>query len=254
MPQSMNISPEDFARALIEFLDADLPFKFADIAGDLGLRLRQVPAAGFDGALLRVAGSPEGIIVVRESIPEPESKRFTIAHEIGHYVLPGHETDCSVCTERDVRLSRKNTDRLEREANKFAAELLLPAATLSPIVSERGLSLKTCKFVSKLFQTSLTVAAIRCVEVSEHEAAFIETRNAVVWSFERSRSWKNHIGWGREIGSGTLVRQLSVGGDTEKKGRVPAVEWIWEVTGATLMEESMLMPNYGTVLSLLIFD
>src|SRR5258706_13032687 len=124
MPQSMNISPEDFARALIEFLDADLPFKFADIAGDLGLRLRQVPAAGFDGALLRVAGSPEGIIVVRESIPEPESKRFTIAHEIGHYVLPGHETDCSVCTERDVRLSRKNTDRLEREANKFPAERL----------------------------------------------------------------------------------------------------------------------------------
>jgi len=254
MPQSMNTTPEHFARALIEFLDVDLPFEFADIAGDLGLRLRQVPSTGFDGALLRVAGSPQGIIVVRESIPETGSKRFTIAHEIGHYILPGHETDCSVCTERDVRLSRKNADRLEQEANKFAAELLLPAAKLSTIVRERGLSLKTGKFVSKLFQTSLTVAAIRCVEVSERKAAFIESRNGVVRLFAKSRSWKGHIDWGGEIGSGALARQLSVGGEMEKEGRVQPMEWIWGQTGATLMEESMLMPSYNSVLSLLTFD
>lgn len=250
----MNISPEHFARALVEFLDVDQPFEFADIVGDLGLQLRDVNSTGFDGALLRVAGRPQGIIAVRESIPEPASKRFTIAHEIGHYVLPGHETDCSVCTERDVRLSRKNADRLEQEANKFAAELLLPAAKLATIVRERGLSLKTCKFVSKLFQTSLTVAAIRCVEVSERKAAFVESRNCVVRLFAKSLSWKGHIDWGGEIGSGALARQLSVGGEMEMTGRVQAMEWIWGQTAATLTEESMLMPNYGTVLSLLLFD
>ena len=165
-----------------------------------------------------------------------------------------------MCTEGDVRLSRKNADwlgqeanRLEQEANKFAAELLLPAATLSTIVRERELSLRTCKSVSKLFRTSLTVAAIRCVEVSERKAAFIESKNGVVSSFAKSRSWIGHINWGGEIGSGALARQLSIGNDMEKKGRVPAMEWIWGEIG-TLMEESMLMPSYKSVLSLLIFD
>jgi hypothetical protein len=108
--------------------------------------------------------------------------------------------------------------------------------------------------VSKLFQTSLTVAAIRCVEVSERKAAFIESRNGVVRLFAKSRSWKGHIDWGGEIGSGALARELSVGGEVEKEGRVQPMEWIWGQTGAMLMEESMLMPSYNSVLSLLTFD
>ena len=40
----------------------------------------------------------------------------------------------------------------------------------------------------------------------------------------------------------------------EKEGRVQPMEWIWGQTGATLMEESMLMPSYNSVLSLLTFD
>ncbi len=251
----MNTSIEHSARALVEFLDVDQPFEFADIVGDLGLRLEEVNSTGFDGALLRIAGSPQGIIAVRKSIKEPESKRFTIAHEIGHYVLPGHETDCSVCTERDVRLLHKNAARLEQEANKFAAALLLPTTNVSAIVRERGLSLETCKFVSQLFETSLTAAAIRCAELSDQKAAFVETRNAVVRSFQRSRRWKDFIKHDWEIGSKALARQLSIHGDREKKGQVSALEWIWDETVKMMLtEESMLMPNYNTVLSLLTQD
>jgi len=56
-------------------------------------------------------------------------------------------------------------------------------------------------------------------------------------------------------GDSKLARQLSVQGDREKKGQVSALEWIWDETGKMMLtEESMLMPNYNTVLSLLMQD
>ena len=251
----MKASPEHFARALVDFLEVEQPFKFADIVRDLGLQVRQVNSTGFDGALVRVAGVPLGIIAVREDILEKASKRFTVAHEIGHYVLPGHEADCSVCTESDIDLLHMKTGQREKEANKFAAELLLPRIKILEIVTERGLSFDTCKFISRKFETSLTVAAIRCIEVTGQKAAFVESRKAVVRSFERSRTWKDFIAQGREIGSQALARQLSINGYREKKGRVPEIAWIWDETGkGMLTEESMLMPQYNTVLSILIQD
>lgn len=56
-------------------------------------------------------------------------RRFTAAHELGHFILHRStmgrfraDTDATLCeADGDV------TDRMEREANRFAAELLMPA-------------------------------------------------------------------------------------------------------------------------------
>jgi Zn-dependent peptidase ImmA (M78 family) len=64
-------------------------------------------------------------VVLRASEPEPR-RRFTLAHEVGHWVcqvLEGH-TAPVYC--RDVDLSAAADRQLEREANVFAAELLMP--------------------------------------------------------------------------------------------------------------------------------
>lgn len=63
-------------------------------------------------------------------------QRFTIAHEIAHYVL--HRKKQSEF--RDHTFARRNDDRsdMEREADQFAAELLMPEAEVRGSV-DKGL-------------------------------------------------------------------------------------------------------------------
>lgn len=247
----MSVTPGDYAQALVEFLDLQQPFAFDKILlSEIGLQWREVPSIGFDGALVRRPSEARGIIAVRETIPERVSKRFTIAHEIGHYVLPGHDVDCSVCTEKDVSLLRKNLGEFEQEANQFAAQLLLPAEQVKKIVKDRGTSMDTCKFISKAFDTSLTAAAVRCIELSDSVAALVESRNGVVRRYQRSPSCKYFIPTNKELGSQSLAKQLSVDGDREKAGGVPAWTWI-RIEFGKIMEHSILMPRYNTILTLL---
>lgn len=61
----------------------------------------------------------------------PARQRFTIAHELGHYLLhPPGTDDVHVDSKFQVRfrdeLSSQGTDISEQEANFFAAELLMP--------------------------------------------------------------------------------------------------------------------------------
>ena len=67
--------------------------------------------------------------------------RFTIAHEVGHWVchcLEGKTADppATMCRRRDLQ---QDTSRIiEREANVFAAELLMPEAAVREAWDESG--------------------------------------------------------------------------------------------------------------------
>ncbi len=60
------------------------PPDLKSLCKELGLRVQEVPAKGFDGALIRSLAGQKGIIAVKASLREASRKRFTIAHEIGH--------------------------------------------------------------------------------------------------------------------------------------------------------------------------
>ena len=97
------------------------------VCRELGLRVREVTSMGFDGTLVRSKSVQKGVIGVRESIRENSRKRFTVAHEIGHFVIPYHRPLKNVCGERIIDSYRSTLDKAELEANQFAAEFLLPA-------------------------------------------------------------------------------------------------------------------------------
>lgn len=87
------------------------------------------------GFLYRQTDGQKAIIGINSSHP-PKRKRFTVAHELGHYFL--HEGQAvhldgereSFTLDRRDRVSTLGEDELEREANLFAAELLMPAKFL----------------------------------------------------------------------------------------------------------------------------
>jgi IrrE N-terminal-like domain len=75
-------------------------------------------------------------IWVRRDEPAPR-RRFTVAHEIGHHLL--HSDGATVlCRPADVEAAAGDERAREREANRFAAELLMPEALVRAAADADG--------------------------------------------------------------------------------------------------------------------
>jgi Zn-dependent peptidase ImmA (M78 family) len=89
---------------------------------------------------LLVIQDDHAVIAVNER-HHPNRQRFTIAHEIGHFLLHRDSAtvfiDASPLFFRDER-SAKGTDVEEIEANTFAAELLMPEPVLRELVNDQA--------------------------------------------------------------------------------------------------------------------
>lgn len=80
-------------------------------------------------------------------------KRFSIAHELGHYRLgTRHQTDA---TERDT---------VERESDFFAAELLVPRARLVEVLK----TIEVHREIAELFDVSTQVIRIAVQQLPRH--------------------------------------------------------------------------------------
>src|SRR5580698_5750315 len=106
-----------------------------DLAQKLELEIVEVDSKSFDGALLRSRTRCAGQILVRSGIRELGRKRFTIAHEIGHYILHGYQRNS--CSPRVIEGWKEGQPLPEREADIFASELLLPTTDVAQQVNRR---------------------------------------------------------------------------------------------------------------------
>lgn len=88
-----------------------------------GLEVAQEPLDG-DGYLVRVPGGAEVVINSRAPVSR---QRFTLAHELGHYVIDSELA-------RDI--PRLQNSELERWCDSFAVGLLMPAAWVRKHVVE----------------------------------------------------------------------------------------------------------------------
>ena len=91
---------------------------------------------------------------------DPQGRqRFTIAHELGHWILHQSELENNpdlVIFYRKT-LEEKETDPLEQEANCFAANLLVPAFMVDGLLS----SSISNKIIADIFKVSESVILFR---------------------------------------------------------------------------------------------
>ena len=134
------MSASDTATALLEELGIKSPpVPVERVAKNLGARLVFQPFEGNISGMLYRDGAQ--IVIGVNSAHAEVRQRFTIAHEIAHLKLHRGRPmilDHIVRVDfRDDRSSRA-TDREEIQANKFAADLLMPASWLGGEIVRRS--------------------------------------------------------------------------------------------------------------------
>jgi Zn-dependent peptidase ImmA (M78 family) len=125
------------------------PVDVLRIAHDRGIRVR-FGALPNDLSGFLVHEKDKALIGVNSLHPKAR-QRFTLAHELGHYLL--HPTDNFVDRKfilfRDTRSSQA-IDRREMEANEFAAELLMPELFLQKLLKGETVDLEDEDRVAQL--------------------------------------------------------------------------------------------------------
>jgi hypothetical protein len=244
-----------YAKALLAELKVSGPANVRTIAKQLQLDVNELDANGFDGALVRAKGTPFGAIIVRGSIRESGRKNFTVAHEIGHFVLPGHENAELVCTSTEIGNWSDSAKEFEREANEFAAELLMPEPVVRDIMGRSGPSLELIEKIASSCEASLSAAAWRFCHLTGH-------RCAIVWSGAEGSSWSRRseeFRFGVSIAGatrqGTFASDCFAGLDTPGRPEpVSADLWLDShnvAAGARIWEQSKALPSYSSVVTLL---
>jgi IrrE N-terminal-like domain len=113
----------------------ELPVPVESIAEDLlGLSINEDEELPVSGMLL--PAERQIWVNAREAQESPGRRRFTVAHEVGHWVcqcLEGRGEQV-MCRAEDISPEADRT--LEREANVFAAELLMPEPAVRAFSSE----------------------------------------------------------------------------------------------------------------------
>lgn len=128
-------------RLLTEHHIRTAPVPVAELAKALGAEVQYEPADDdLSGFLYRDRGRKTAVIGVNAH-QHPNRQNFTAAHELGHFLL--HDFD-TVHVDRQFKVwlrsetSSQGTDDEEKEANLFAAELLMPAKFLEIDISSIG--------------------------------------------------------------------------------------------------------------------
>ena len=122
-----------------------------------------------------------GLLVMKHGTPvvgynrrhSKSRQRFTVAHELAHYRL--HVTPDDLFIDKGVMMwhrdekSSTGEDQNEKEANAFAAELLMPESFIEKEIGERGLQLSDdsdIEVLAQVFEVSVQAMTFRLLNLN----------------------------------------------------------------------------------------
>lgn len=201
-------------------------------------------------------------IIYATDIRSEGFRRFTVAHELGHYFLEGHPEE--ILKTGPVHFSRagfvQGSSSIEIEADHFASGLLMPTRLTREALYKSPIGLSGVQHLATVAEASLTAAAIRTAECAPYPVAVIVSeREQVSYGF-MSEGFKK-LGRLRFLRNGdglphTGTRDFNAVADNIRLGRSVCsqstlAEWFDGPTGIALDEEVIGLGSYGYTLTVL---
>jgi hypothetical protein len=122
---------------IIKYFTQEPPVNVTALAEALGLNVQEKPFPDISGMLMPDPenGGPSGYSIVVNSEDSETRKRFTIAHEIAHFLLHRNK-DTKAFTDNIKYRSPGVSDEREAQANRLAADILMPRRLIRKLLDE----------------------------------------------------------------------------------------------------------------------
>ena len=249
-------------RVVKERAIATLPVNPIAVAKDLGIEVMAKPssARGVSGMLLR-RGNTFGITYATH-IDSIGFQNFSVAHELGHYFLPGHID--AVLADDDVHESRAgfaSGDRYEMEADHFAATLLMPRTLFMSAMRTAGDGLPAIAKLAEQCRTSLPATAIRYTRCNRDPVAIVLSTGSRIDYCFMSNALKDleGINWirkGEGLSSGTATFAFNQNPEhirrADRDGGVSDLrDWFGGDRNLSVTEQVTGLGRYGKTLTVL---
>lgn len=238
------------------------PFKIAEEL-DILVQSKVIEGGGITGFIAR-SGDTIGIMYSAH-LDNDGFIRFTVAHELGHYFMPGHIG--IVFKAGDVHYSRygfESSQPHEREADFFATALLMPQLFFKVEMNKLAPGIDAVKKLAEIFQTSLTATAIRYAQLTPDPiAVLVSTGRSVEYCFlsdtlqDIPRCQWPKKGTPLHPATATLKFNLDPelrGTCEEQFGAGTLDQWLRGAPMVTVQEEVFGLGTYGKTLTVVFSD
>lgn len=134
--------------------------------------------------------------------PDSPRARFTLGHELGHYFIDDHRhaLEGGHVPSHKSRCDYESKNPVEREADNFASNLLLPERRFKKAAARMCPGLGGILALAEQFRTSITSTAVRYVSLNIKPTAIIKWHDGVL-------AWKWLSGSTREAGFRSTIDQ-----------------------------------------------
>lgn len=172
--------PVDVAALAQDFSRQVFPDAPISMVGGLNL------SKGVEGMLMpRPDGSGEWGIIYNESIRSAGRRNFTLAHELGHYLLHREAHPGGLeCTNRNMADWDGARNRIEAEANTFASYLLMPLDDFRAQIRGRAIDIDVMTELADRYAVSLTAAILKWMTITDKRAMFVVGKEGFIdWAW-----------------------------------------------------------------------
>lgn len=253
-------SPEKILEVVFRYYP-DLPrcVPVHEIATDVGIiDFKVLEVDGFIGGLTADPEKNRGIILTKEGLPR-KRQRFTIGHELGHFLIPTHGHQ-RLCTRRDLEENSRATNyqRQETEANRFSAGLLMPKPLFVKDIDALGSAdVAHVRELSNRYDVSMEAVANRYLDFTAENCAFIFSRENIARYARTCRDFpKLAIEKGGTLPQNSLTRRVNVVGVPSNWAEHDGNIWLettWGKRLPTVLEQAIAQSN-GFKVTLLFID
>ncbi len=129
----------------------------------------------FEGMLVpHPSGNGEWGIIYNDSITSKGRINFTLAHELGHYLMYRHlNSDGIKCITKDMYKWDSDYGQMEAEANVFASFLLMPLDDFRQQIAGEQISMELMQHLSNRYGVSISAAILKWLDITEKRAMIV---------------------------------------------------------------------------------
>jgi Zn-dependent peptidase ImmA (M78 family) len=161
--------------------------------------------------------------------PKTPRGRFTLAHELGHYYIDSHRIGLKkgLLEPHPSTLNHKRFSRIEREADYFASNLLMPENRFKETIYRKRFTPDLLDQLRDQFNVSRTACAFRFADIGNHPIMIVYSENnSVKWKYSSSDFLYKFLLFENKVPENTVMGEYFNGkhSETYKTEKVWAVD------------------------------